>query len=160
MKSKRTNRKPIAPATAEFCGTAFEGLESLALISLKCTLIKLDLINYRNGDYDLYAPVTNGLATLVHDRLPTININGLWAFNGEPDLVHLIAALTEYAIWIEYWDTQGYSMVDAVDSGSFFFQDRNGSIISGSPVAHDLWIDDELEDSGSVVNMISLPPGS
>lgn len=156
LKSQRTNRKPILPVNAEFIGTKYEGLETLHDLATKTSLLRIDLSDLRSAGYELDGPVANGIATFVHPIVGTIQWNGLGnTFDGEPDLVHLIAAFTEYTIWLEYLDVKGWSITTVTD-GVFNWITPQASTISTTPVAHDLW-EFETDDRSSVVNMITLP---
>lgn len=155
LKSERTNRRPILPVNAEFIGTAYEGLDSLHNLATKTSLLRIDLSDYRSLGYELAEPVVAGVATLVHDWRDTRTLSGLGnTFDGEPDLVHLIAAFTEYTIWLEYLDVTGWAMVGSVTDGEFSWLSPQGNTISSAPAPHDLW-EVDADDRGSVVNLIS-----
>ena len=162
LKSQRTNRKPVLPTTVENIGNAFNGLETLHELALKTMLLKIDLMEYRSAGWELTGPVSAGTATLAHDNFIGFEvIGGLGnVYEGEPDLVHLIAAMTEYSVWLEYLEVTGYTAFSPVSGGNFTFVDPQGLVIAGSPVAHDLWINDNIEDQGSVVNLITTPSPS
>lgn len=157
LKSKRTLRKPIEPVNAELAGTYFEGLTSLSQIGLKLARLNSDITNYRSLGWDLSGYVTNGDAVLAHPRDGSFTISGLDVFDGEPDLTHLSAAITEYAVWLGYWEVLGWSMLQPVTNGIFEWVRPDAIILAMNPVPHDLWVDDTGEGWSESPNIIIAP---
>lgn len=147
LKSKRTIRIPVLPTTDERCGLSFADAPDLIFLAQDLMSLITEFSEFRSDGVELYRPVSNGSANLTNG----MNFDFGNLFDGEPDLIHLIAALDEYHTWILYLYVLGYSMVAPVTDGVFQFKDKQGVTISGTPVAHDLWLDTQDHPSDNTI---------